>query len=246
MPTFNRPNLSFREEGVVRRIARGLTLLTSCLVALALAAPAWSVTMESVEFSSLPGDKTEIRMTFDGTPPEPTGYTIEQPARIVLDMPGVESSLEDKHHNLGIGNARRMSVVSTKDRTRAIVNLTQLVSYETEIQGNTLYLTVGSGGVSGVPAPQEYSAMGDVSASGGQDLSDSQINNVDFRRGEDGGGRVIIDEAAPATRVAELPERIQRPAGDIVEAPGTELCRLVVPEQRHGPEPHDGRCDREP
>ncbi|NIP16337.1 MAG: type IV pilus secretin PilQ [Pseudomonadales bacterium] len=218
MPTFNRPNLSFREEGVVRRIARGLTLLTSCLVALALAAPAWSVTMESVEFSSLPGDKTEIRMTFDGTPPEPTGYTIEQPARIVLDMPGVESALEDKHHNLGIGNARRMSVVSTKDRTRAIVNLTQLVSYETEIQGNTLYLTVGSGGASGVPSPQEYVSADDVT-SDDRDLSDSRINNVDFRRGEDGEGLVIVELSNP-----KAPVNVVSDGGRIrVEVRNTEL-----------------------
>ena len=68
------------------------------------------------------------------TPPNPNGYTIEQPARIVLDLPGVTSSLDEKHHDLGIGNARRVSVISTKDRTRAIVNLTQLVGYETEVQ----------------------------------------------------------------------------------------------------------------
>ena len=89
-----------------------------------------AATMQNIEFSSLPGDRTEIRMEFDGTPPSPNGYTIEQPARIVLDLPGVTSSLDEKHHNLGIGNARRVSIISTKDRTRAIVNLTQLGGYE--------------------------------------------------------------------------------------------------------------------
>ena len=92
--------------------------------ALLLSVSAWSqANIEGVEFSSLPGDKTEIRLVFDSAPPEPTGYTIEEPARIVLDMPGVVSSLEEKHHNLGIGNARRVSIITTKDRTRAIVNL---------------------------------------------------------------------------------------------------------------------------
>ena len=98
----------------------------------ALTARSGRANIESVEFSSLPGDKTEIRLHFDGAPPEPTGYTIEQPARIVLDMPGVASWLEEKHHDLGIGNARRVSIISTKDRTRTIVNLTELVNYETE------------------------------------------------------------------------------------------------------------------
>jgi len=131
-------------------------------------------------------------MTFDGPPPQPTGYTIEQPARIVLDMPGVVSALEEKHHNLGIGNARRVSVISTKDRTRAIVNLTRLVSYETEIQGNTLFLLVGGGAGAGISAPQEFADADAVSTSAPQ-LSDSRVISVDFRRGKEGEGMIIIE-----------------------------------------------------
>ncbi|MFB3104123.1 MAG: hypothetical protein ACE1ZA_04260, partial [Pseudomonadales bacterium] len=76
---------------------KGLVALT----AMVFVAPAWAASsIESIEFSSLPGDRTEIRLQFDGPPPAPTGYTIEQPARIVLDMPGVSSSLTEKHHDL--------------------------------------------------------------------------------------------------------------------------------------------------
>jgi len=100
--------------------------------------------LEGIDFASLPGDKTEIRMRFDTTPPQPSGYTIEQPARIVLDMPGVTTSLSQKHHTLGAGNARRVSVIGAGDRTRAIVNLTSLVGYETRVEGNLLLLVVGT------------------------------------------------------------------------------------------------------
>jgi type IV pilus assembly protein PilQ len=196
----NSCSLSFREEGVVRRMARRFRLLSSGLAALLLAAPVWSATLESIEFSSLPGDKTEIRMTFDGTPPEPTGYTIEQPARIVLDMPGVDSALEEKHHNLGIGNARRVSVISAKDRTRAIVNLTELVSYETEIQGNTLFLLVGGGPSTGVPTQQTFASADDEDSSD-RPASDSQIRSIDFRRGEQGEGRIIVELSNPKAPV---------------------------------------------
>ncbi|MGD8417965.1 MAG: AMIN domain-containing protein, partial [Pseudomonadales bacterium] len=140
------------------RFARWMARPLFAVLAMTVALPAWTATIDSVEFSSLPGDKTEIRLHFDGPPPEPTGYTIEQPARIVLDMPGVTSSLEEKHHNLGIGNARRVSIISTKDRTRAIVNLTELVGYDTEIEGNTLYLTVGGGSAQGVPSAQAFAS----------------------------------------------------------------------------------------
>lgn len=188
------PNFSFRG------FARKFGLLTSSLAAALLAAPAWSATIENIEFSSLPGDKTEIRMTFDGAPPEPTGYTIEQPARIVLDMPGVVSALEEKHHNLGIGNARRVSVISTKDRTRAIVNLTELVGYETQIQGNTLFLLVGAGESSGVPTQQEFASADDTSSEQ-RALSNSLVRSVDFRRGEAGEGRIIVELSNPKAPV---------------------------------------------
>lgn len=167
---------------------------------LALAGTAGAVTIESIEFASLPGDKTEIRLIFDGVPPEPTGYTIEQPARIVLDMPGVVSALDEKHHNLGIGNARRVSIISTKDRTRAIVNLTRLVSYETEIRGNTLYLVVGADSTAGLPAQPEFAAADDRSPTQ-RTVTDSQVLDIDFRRGEEGEGRIIVKLSNPKAPV---------------------------------------------
>ncbi len=191
------------------KVALGLLSLT--------AVQAWAVTMENIDFSSLPGDRTEIRMEFDGTPPDPKGYTIEQPARIVLDLPGVTSGLDEKHHNLGIGNARRVSVVSTKDRTRAIVNLTQLVAYETEVRGNTLFLLVGAGGgssavadSSGEPSPGATR----VASAGG-----SSIEQVDFRRGEGGEGRIILTLSNP-----KVPINVSGDAGKIrVEVRNTAL-----------------------
>ena len=144
-----------------RNSMKGLFGLAAWLVC----ASAWSqANIEGVEFSSLPGDKTEIRLVFDGAPPEPTGYTIEEPARIVLDMPGVASTLEQKHHNLGIGNARRVSIITTKDRTRAIVNLTELVNYDTEIQGNTLFVVVGAD-TGGVPTSEQFAGVSSSSQS---------------------------------------------------------------------------------
>jgi type IV pilus assembly protein PilQ len=179
-----------------RNATKGLV----ALAALLFAASAWSqATIQDMQFSSLPGDKTEIRLVFDGTPPEPTGYTIEEPARIVLDMPGVESALQEKHHDLGIGNARRISVISTKDRTRAIVNLVELVNYETEIQGNTLFLTVGADG-GAVPSAEQMATSSD-SIVHKRAMADSRVTDVDFRRGPDGDGLVVITLSNPKAPV---------------------------------------------
>ena len=135
------------------------------ICALALSVGAHASTLENIEFASLPGDKTEIRMEFDETPPQPSGYTIEQPARIVLDMPGVTSNLTQKHHTLGAGNARRVSVIGAGDRTRAIVNLTTLVGYETRVNGNTLVLVVGTEQGGTLPAPVASAAETAVTSS---------------------------------------------------------------------------------
>ena len=189
-------------------------------VALLLSAPGWAVTMETIEFSSLPGDRTEIRMSFDGAPPEPNGYTIEQPARIVLDLPGVSSSLQEKHHNLGIGNARRVSVVSTKDRTRAIVNLTKLVGYEADVVGNTLVLLVGADAGQMAVATVDTAGLSQAEAAerpatqGG-----STIEGVDFRRGKGGEGRIILTMSNP-----KVPVDVTGEAGGVrVEVRNTAL-----------------------
>lgn len=202
------------------RFARWIARPLLAAMTLGLALPIWAVNIESVEFSSLPGDKTEIRLHFDGTPPDPTGYTIEQPARIVLDMPGVSSNLEEKHHNLGIGNARRVSIISTKDRTRAIVNLTELVNYETDIEGNTLYLMVGGGSAQGVPTQNTFASQDDSTVADRQ-ISDSEISSVDFRRSEDGDGRIVIQLTNP-----KAPVNVSKEGGRIkVQIRNTQLPR---------------------
>lgn len=172
--------------------------------------------LTSIEFSSLPGDRTEIRMAFDGAPPVPQGYTIDEPARIVLDMPGVVSALAEKHHELGAGNARKVSVLSTKDRTRAIVNLTRLVGYDTEVRGNTLYVLVG-GEVSGVPTPTQAAQASDVIDTVA--TGESAVESLDFRRAKDGGGRVVIQLSNP-----KAPVNVESDGGKVrVEIRNTEL-----------------------
>ena len=190
------------------------------LLALVGSASSWATTMDNIEFSSLPGDKTEIRLHFDSPPPEPQGYTIETPARIALDLPGVHSALKQKHHALGIGNARKVSVIDTKDRTRVIVNLTNLVAYDTKVEGNTLVVLVGADGTEGEPPAESYGAAETVAESTSSvSAGNSQINNIDFRRGEAGEGRIILDLSNP-----KAPVDVRSEAGRIkIEIRNTEL-----------------------
>ena len=150
---------------------------------------AFGVAMEKIEFSSLPGDKTEIRMTFDGTPPSPTGYTIEQPARIALDLGLVTSNLPAKHHPLGSGNARSVTVVEAGDRTRVIVSMSELVTYSARVIGNSLYVLVGEDD-SALVSNEQPQILATQEDTYGEDFP--VVQEIDFRRGEAGEGRVIV------------------------------------------------------
>ena len=172
------------------------TALAATLAAMLLSNVAWASTIEDISFAALPNEITEIRLSFDGAVPQPTGYTIDQPARIAIDLMGASSALETKYHTLGTGNARSVTVVEVQDRTRVIVNLTELVGYETTVEGDTLLLRIGAGLVNTPAVPEAgRTAIAAATASGGPEIS--QITDIDFRRGEQGAGQVIINLSDP-------------------------------------------------
>lgn len=162
-----------------------------------------AVTMDGIEFSSLPGDKIEIRMHFDAMPPVPTGYTIEQPARIALDLTGVSSGLVSKYHQLGSGNARSVTVVEAGERTRVIVAMTELMPYSTRVDGDTLVLLVGQmdsqAQVNMAPTQQSSQVLNQQAAA--VPSAGSRIEAIDFRRGKGGEGRVIVNLSNPGIGV---------------------------------------------
>jgi type IV pilus assembly protein PilQ len=174
-----------------------------------------AASLKALDVASLPGDRVELKLTFDTPVPEPRGYTTAQPARIALDLPGVVSQLANKTRDLGAGNAHSVTVVEAKDRTRVIVNLTTLAPYSTRVEGNRLFVVVGQGPSPVVAAPaaqpvQPAAARPTNSKSGAQVSvppstparayvpAGRVIKNVDFQRGELGEGNVIIDLSDPA------------------------------------------------
>ncbi|MEX2474605.1 type IV pilus secretin PilQ [Marinobacter sp.] len=181
---------------------RKLNVYVSVIALGLLSGLANAVTLEDVSFSSLPGDQLEVTLKFDGQPPEPTGYTIERPARIAVDLKDARSGLGSRSVSLGSGNAQSMTVVETKDRTRLIFNLVELAPYETVREGNSLVMTIGgdSGGVAAAPGSGASSTVRSNSASASP-RSDNALAGVDFRRGKDGEGRVIVDLGRSSTPV---------------------------------------------
>lgn len=170
------------------------------LLALLVSPAILASTLQGLDVASLPGDRVELKLTFDEPVTAPRGYTIEQPARIALDLPGVDSALATKNRELGVGNARSVTVVEAKDRTRLIINLTNLAPYSTRVDGNNLFVLVG-GAPSGAVAVAPVSVAG---AAASKSVSKSYaptgraISNIDFQRGEQGEGNVVIQLSDPS------------------------------------------------
>lgn len=211
---------------MIRTITGTIAKLTVACIALISAANAANLT--DVRFTSLPGGAFEAQLIFDAPPPTPQAYTIEKPARIALDFNGVTPQLKEKKFTLGYENASSAVVLESAGRTRMILNLVQLAPYSTRVEGNSLMINVGDAGareylkplVSGSDAVSAAVAKPTATKS-----TDRAINNIDFRRGDVGEGRLIVDLSDPKIDInatvegqriklefkgASLPENLQR------------------------------------
>ena len=185
-----------------------------------LSSPLFAATLTGVESAAMPGDAVEIKLKFDGAPPEPTGYTTDSPARIAIDLDGVTNGLSEKYHTLGNGNVRSMTVMGAGSRTRLIVNLTSLTGYSTKVVGNNLLLTVGDGEASAAAPAAQASITSTVSSKPVR--SSKGVQEIDFRRGEQGEGQVIITLSD-----ANAPIDLSEESGKIV----ADFVGVALPEQ---------------
>src|SRR5690554_8224776 len=117
-----------------------LSRISVSIMAAVLSPALLAANLQSLDVASLPGDKVELKLVFDEVVTAPRGYTIEQPARIALDLPGVKNQLGVKRRELGAGNARSVNIVEAQDRTRLIINMTRLAPYSTRAEGHNLYI----------------------------------------------------------------------------------------------------------
>ncbi|MEP5763974.1 MAG: type IV pilus secretin PilQ family protein [Halieaceae bacterium] len=159
-----------------------------------------TVAVQDISFNSRPGSRFEIRLEFDGPPPQPESYTIEKPARIALDMPQTSSSLERKKYALPYGNATGVVVLESGDRTRMIVNLVKLVPYYTRVEGNTLVIEVGNEGADEYlkPIADPFELKPDTVA---VDDAKVRIEELEFQRSADGEGRLVLQLSDPKVDV---------------------------------------------
>ncbi len=130
----------------------------------------------------------------------PAGFTVQTPPRIAIDLPGVANALGRSSIEINSGNLRSASVAQAGDRTRLVLNLKQPGTYAAKLEGKTLVLTVQTSGNVTAPAAASPSAgtvaqtaPAPVRFADSQNQAPQVLRSVDFRRGQDGAGRVIVE-----------------------------------------------------
>ena len=167
--------------------------LIGTLYAIALSAPSFAIAapvLQAVDIGNLPGGKIQLRFQLSEPSGDPRSFTINDPARIVLDFMGVQSGLTDNQRTINQGVAEQVTILEGGDRTRAAVNLSRMVPYGIRTQGNTVLLTLEAGSGASVAAPQSQAATRSNAAISA--VGPGRLSAIDFRRGVQGQGIVNI------------------------------------------------------
>ncbi len=161
--------------------------------------------LQDIQVQSLPGQRVELKLIMSETAPEPLAFTIENPARIALDLPNTTLGLSQRRRDVNQGPLDTILTAEANGRTRVVLNLDTMVPYETKASGNTVTVLLGVGDDYSAGSTQfastpssstPSSSTPSYAASGSRSIA-----SVDFRRTRDGGGRVVVNLTDPSTPV---------------------------------------------
>jgi type IV pilus assembly protein PilQ len=190
----------------VQKVLQALALVVAIalpagLVAVqtARAADAPANKLESVDVQSLPGQRLEIALKLSGPAPQPLSFTIDNPARISLDLPGTALGLPSRRVDVRKSGLDSIVAAEAQGRSRLVLNLDRMVPYETRVDGNRILVTLGE-------APRGTVATSAVAAAAAPArapaaVASRSIRSLDFRRGTDGAGRILVKLSDPRTPI---------------------------------------------
>jgi type IV pilus assembly protein PilQ len=174
-----------------------ILLLSLSMMGSAVAAEgAFSNNIESVDFSSLSGGRVSIRVKLTSALANPpASFALQSPARIALDFPNTGNGLSKSNITGNQGTLKSISLAQAKDRTRMVLNLSKTVAYNTVLEGSDVIITLGGSAHATSTATETRFAESKQGSSG------HAITNVDFTRGKNGEGRIIVDLADTNTGI---------------------------------------------
>src|SRR5262245_24288637 len=195
-------SLPFFRHNLLQWLCHALSLC--CLLAAGLLPSAASaqnaLSLEAIDVQPLPGQQVELRLRLSGPAPEPMAFTIDNPARISLDLPNTTLGLESRRKDANVGPLTTVQAAEANGRTRVVLNLNTMVPYQTRVDGNTVVVLIGQGAGEGAAvAAQPRQGGGAAPRTAAAAPSDRSIRGIDFRRGADGAGQVVVDLNDPRT-----------------------------------------------
>ena len=151
-----------------------------------------------LDYSVMTGNLVQLVFTFDEDAIEPRAFTIDEPARIALDFADTTNSLRQRNMQVGIGNLQNIISAAAQGRTRVVLNLTQNSDYTISLDGNQMTLTLGELGQPSLVSSQSEAPITDVSLTSTFPGIAKGITNIDFKRGPNGEGRIILSLTSPS------------------------------------------------
>ena len=175
--------------------------------------------LTKVELQPQPGNQLEVKLMLDGPAPQPVAFTIDNPARLAVDLPGTAVALQSRRIDVKSGGVDSIVAAEASGRTRVVFNLDSLQPYTTRTDGNNVYVTLGSAAGNQAAAATVSTAATPAAASGS-----FAVEKVDFRRGSDGAGRIIVRTSDPRVQASVR----QEGGRTVVDFPRTSVAPEVA------------------
>ncbi len=153
--------------------------------------------LQAIDVQPLAGQQLQLTMRLSGPAPQPLSFTIDNPARISLDLPNTTLALPSRRIDVHASGLDTILAAETKDRTRLVLNMDKLVPYDTRVEGNNIIVLLGGGSIASATSAAPTAAPQSSSSSGGT----RELRSIDFRRSADGAGRVIVKLSDPHTHI---------------------------------------------
>jgi type IV pilus assembly protein PilQ len=175
--------------------------------------------LQSIDVTPLTNQRVQLKLHMSGPAPQPLSFTIDNPARIAIDLPNTTLALPSRRIDVQSGGLDSILAAEGKDRSRLVLSLDHLVPYDIERQGNDIVVTIGSNTAAAANTQPQAEGAGEAAtaaaapteASAGEGAQPWEIRSIDFRRGADGSGRIIVRLSDP-----HIPINLQQVGNQIV------------------------------
>ena len=206
-------------------------LVLALLLAGVTSAHAATNTLTAIDATAASNSEVNIRLTLAGAAPVPSVFTVNEPARLSIDLPGADLGVAERYQRIDEGPVQAIALAAGENRTRVVVELDSMTDYRINRQGNEIIIGIGGSAIAQSESQAPVTQASVRPATPVRPMTDSdyqaqtasvrgpQVRDIDFRRGENGSGRIeiLLDGVNSAVDVSERDGQV------IANLPGVSL-----------------------